>query len=89
MDDAKVRSDLQTCSAQLRPLPVATVRAARSVFGKGNLYVMIGDQLQTDIKGALEFGLDSALVDTGIARLNPEDVDKSLQPTWYLDSFSR
>ncbi len=51
--------------------------------------VMIGDQLETDIKGALDFGLDSALVDTGIAKLNPEDVDKSLQPTWYLDSFSR
>ncbi len=51
--------------------------------------VMIGDQLETDIKGAAEFGLDSVLVGTGIAQINPDGVDKSLQPTWYLDSFSR
>jgi HAD superfamily hydrolase (TIGR01450 family) len=51
--------------------------------------VMIGDQLETDIKGAVEFGLDSALVDTGIAKVDPDDVGKSLQPTYCLGSFSR
>ena len=51
--------------------------------------VMIGDQLETDIKGAVEFGIDSALVDTGIARTNPDDADRSLQPTYYLDSLKR
>ena len=51
--------------------------------------VMIGDQLETDIRGAAEFGLDSALVDTGIARANPDETDRSLQPTYYLDSLNR
>ena len=50
--------------------------------------VMIGDQLETDIRGALEFGLDAVLVGTGIAKVKLNDVDKSLQPTYYLDSLS-
>ena len=49
--------------------------------------VMIGDQLETDIRGALEFGLDAVLVGTGIATIMPDEVDKSLQPTYYLDSL--
>ena len=49
--------------------------------------VMIGDQLETDIRGALEFGLDAVLVGTGIATILPGEVDKSLQPTYYLDSL--
>ncbi|MGB5746441.1 MAG: HAD-IA family hydrolase [Desulfobacterales bacterium] len=50
--------------------------------------VMIGDQLETDIRGAVEFGLDAVLVSTGIAKEKLNDVDKSLQPTYYLDSLS-
>ncbi len=50
--------------------------------------VMIGDQLETDIRGAIEFGLDAVLVSTGIAKVKQNDVDKSLQPTYYLDSLS-
>jgi len=50
--------------------------------------VMIGDQLETDIRGAVEFGLDSVLVNTGIAKLNPDDVNTSLQPTYYLNSLN-
>jgi len=49
--------------------------------------VMIGDQLETDIRGALEFGLDAVLVGTGIATIMPDEVDRSLQPTYYLDSL--
>jgi len=48
---------------------------------------MIGDQLETDIRGALEFGLDAVLVGTGIATIMPDEVDRSLQPTYYLDSL--
>jgi len=50
--------------------------------------VMIGDQLETDIRGAVEFGLDSVLVNTGIAKVNPDDVNTSLQPTYYLNSLN-
>ena len=50
--------------------------------------VMIGDQLETDIQGAVEFGLDTVLVGTGIANMNLNDVDKSLQPTYCLDSLN-
>lgn len=49
--------------------------------------VMIGDQLETDIRGAIDFGLDAVLVGTGIANLKLNDVAKSLQPTYYLDSL--
>ena len=49
--------------------------------------VMIGDQLETDIRGAAEFGIDSALVDTGIAILNSKNFENSLTPTYYLSSL--
>jgi ribonucleotide monophosphatase NagD (HAD superfamily) len=49
--------------------------------------VMIGDQLETDIRGVIEFGLDAALVGIGITNMKLNDVDKSLQPTYYLDSL--
>lgn len=51
--------------------------------------VMIGDQLETDIRGAVEFGLDSALVDTGIAILNSNNFENSLTPTYYLTGLER
>jgi ribonucleotide monophosphatase NagD (HAD superfamily) len=50
--------------------------------------VMIGDQLETDIRGAVEFGLDSVLVNTGIANVTPDDVNTSLQPTYFLDRLN-
>lgn len=50
--------------------------------------VMIGDQLETDIRGAAEFELDAVLANTGIANVNLNDIDKSLQPTYYLDSLT-
>ena len=50
--------------------------------------VMIGDQLETDIQGAGQFGLDSVLVHTGIANVNPDDVDTSAQPTYFLDRLN-
>jgi HAD superfamily hydrolase (TIGR01450 family) len=50
--------------------------------------VMIGDQLETDIRGAGQFGLDSVLVNTGITNVNPDEVNTSLQPTYYLNSLN-
>jgi len=62
----------------------------KTAFERSNTMdmVMIGDQLETDIRGAVEFGLDSVLVATGIATIKPDEVNKSLQPTYYLNSLN-
>jgi HAD superfamily hydrolase (TIGR01450 family) len=44
--------------------------------------VMIGDQVATDILGAQRYGIDSALVATGIVRL--DGLGESERPTWTL-----
>jgi HAD superfamily hydrolase (TIGR01450 family) len=49
--------------------------------------VMIGDQLETDIKGANDFGLDSVLVGTGIAALDLSWAPESMKPTYTLRSL--
>lgn len=49
--------------------------------------VMIGDQLQTDVAGALAFGIDAALVATGLtSALNVGD-DWPIRPTYLLGSL--
>ena len=50
--------------------------------------VLIGDQLETDVRGAAEFGIDSALVGTGIANVNLQYIDKAIQPTYFLNNLS-
>ncbi len=45
--------------------------------------VMIGDQLGTDILGAVRFGIDSVLVETGVARVAELD-GSEIQPTFVL-----
>jgi len=49
--------------------------------------VMIGDQLETDVRGALAFGLDAALVAGGVSRYDPDAVPPARRPTWLLDSL--
>lgn len=49
--------------------------------------VMIGDQLETDIRGAKDFGLDAVLVGTGITNLETVDIADHLQPTYYMHSI--
>lgn len=49
--------------------------------------VMIGDQLETDIRGAKAFGLDSVLVETGIADPATADMPADLQPTYRMLSI--
>ena len=44
---------------------------ARELAGTDRL-VMVGDQLETDIQGANQAGIDSVLVDTGVSRWRPE-----------------
>jgi len=49
--------------------------------------LMVGDMLITDIKGALDIGMDSALVLTGIA--TREDVEKTgIKPTYIIENLS-
>lgn len=50
--------------------------------------VMIGDQLETDIRGAIDFGLDSALVGTGVTRTALNDIAAHLRPTFYMQSIA-
>lgn len=50
--------------------------------------LMVGDMLLTDIKGAVDFGMDSALVLTGMTR--KEDIERSgIKPTFVLDSLKK
>jgi HAD superfamily hydrolase (TIGR01450 family) len=45
--------------------------------------VMIGDQLVTDVLGAVRAGIDSVLIETGVSQRS--DLDRSpVQPTWLL-----
>ncbi len=48
--------------------------------------VMIGDQLETDIKGANAFGIDSALVDTGVVG-EATPIPPDARPTYRLRSL--
>ncbi len=48
--------------------------------------LMIGDQLETDIAGALAAGIDAALITSGVARWH-EAGDGAPQPTYVLDAL--
>jgi HAD superfamily hydrolase (TIGR01450 family) len=50
--------------------------------------VMIGDQLETDIRGAMDFGIDAALVGTGVTQAGGNDIAAYLRPTYYLQSIA-
>ncbi len=49
--------------------------------------VMIGDQLQTDVAGALAFGIDAALVATGLTSALNVGGDWPIEPTYLLGSL--
>lgn len=50
--------------------------------------VMVGDQILTDIKGAVDFGLDSVFVESGIGRRSDCAVH-GVDPTWVLPDVTR
>lgn len=60
---------------------------ARGRVGAGRT-IMIGDQLGTDIRGARDFGLDSALVTTGVARAQDLAEAGDVRPTYLLASLA-
>ena len=49
--------------------------------------VMIGDQLETDIKGARAAGLDAVWIETGVTAAIPDDTPAHLRPTWRMSGF--
>ncbi len=49
--------------------------------------VMIGDQLETDIRGARRFGIDAAWIQTGIMPGTAAPIPDTMQPTYILDSL--
>ena len=49
--------------------------------------LMIGDQLGTDIIGAVRYGIDSLLIDSGLAPGGPA-ASWPVRPTWYLPSLA-
>lgn len=50
--------------------------------------VMIGDQLETDIRGANACGIASALITTGVSTADLHSVPAALRPTWRLRSIT-
>lgn len=49
--------------------------------------VMIGDQIETDIAGALDAGIDAALLETGVTRWD-ERADDAVQPTYVVRTLT-
>lgn len=49
--------------------------------------VMIGDQLETDIAGALSCGIHCALIATGVAVVNSATSATSIRPTYWMPSL--
>jgi len=54
----------------------------------GGAMVMIGDQLLTDVKGAIDFGIDSVLVGYGVTALSAAEAAGPLKPTYLLPSLA-
>jgi glycerol-1-phosphatase len=66
-----------------KPNPPIFEEAARRA-GTRDL-VMVGDQLGTDIKGANDFGIPSALVRTGLTRAVDLERPGAVRPTYLVD----
>lgn len=50
--------------------------------------VMIGDQLETDIRGARAFGIDAVLVTSGVAALQTLDAADQPRPNYWMSGLS-
>jgi len=60
--------------------------AVRAGVAKDKM-IMIGDQLATDVRGALEFGVDAALVQTGLVTARNQDGSWSVTPNYIVSSL--
>ena len=59
---------------------------ALSRSGTRNM-VMIGDQLETDIRGARRFGIDAVWIETGIVAGTRSGVPERLMPTYRMRAW--
>lgn len=50
--------------------------------------VMIGDQIETDIKGANDFGIASALISTGVSGYDVSQLPESERPDYLIQSLA-
>ena len=69
-----------------KPHP-AIYREAFSRSGTMDM-VMIGDQIETDIKGANDFGIASALISTGVSGYDVSQLPESDCPTYLIESLA-
>ena len=53
-----------------------------------NDMVMVGDQLETDIRGANNFGIDSVQVGTGVTKTTLGKISANLRPTYTMHSIT-
>lgn len=71
-----------------KPHPAIYEEARRRAGAPDNEnMVMIGDQLETDIRGAIDFGIDSVLVNTGITNADARNIPDNLRPTYRMHSL--
>lgn len=49
--------------------------------------VMIGDQLETDIAGAIACNIDSVLIATGVAHVETATMESGMRPTYWMPSL--
>lgn len=64
----------------------AMFEQALRLSGSRNM-VMIGDQLDTDIRGALAFGIDAVLFGLGVSALAELPSDGTLRPTYHMHAL--
>ena len=69
-----------------KPNPFVFELALRSMDLKKPQVLVVGDRLETDVRGARKFGLACALVKTG--EFIPADLEGSLQPNYVFDSIT-
>lgn len=61
--------------------------AGMTRFGTRNA-VMIGDQIETDIAGAVSCGIDSALIATGVSVVKHATSATAIRPTYWMPSLN-
>jgi ribonucleotide monophosphatase NagD (HAD superfamily) len=79
----RLGADAPTFTPLGKPNTPIYEEARRRVSGNP---VMVGDQLETDIAGALACGIDAALLTTGVTRWRE---GSELSPTWVLPSLAQ
>lgn len=67
--------------------PLYAAGMARAGIADRKRAVMVGDQLVTDIQGAVNFGMDSVFVKSGVGRFS-EAAAHGVTPTWVIESVA-